>query len=252
MPIIHRGITVNSQRLATCLALAAATTMLGGCLHSNIPPPLPALFRIDEIRYWWEGDHLIVNVTFTNQHPTHTPGEGALDPRIIVSLSQEKVQQKGDIGRETRTVYGGADNLSVNLNFGTEYGNPWQKRWYRSTITGPMHIPPGTTMSVEVALEPDFVYRTQDDGYYFLRVDMTYWYPNSFKQKFQGEESAIYYTGCFNQVVHEFYGVKKGGADCLIWDCTGERTEYGFELRAARGTYRPNCNATQAIGPDYS
>lgn len=246
---------MTKSALPALAAALVASMALAGCnIGEDVPPDLPALFRIDLIRYWWEGDDLIVNVTFTNQHPTRTPGEGALDPHIYVGVYQEEVRDGGgSVGQETRSVTDAGGKKSMTLDFGTEYGNPWQKRWYRGTTTGPMKIPPGTTLSVEFGLTPEFYYDSEKDGYYYLLIDMTYWYPQSFyTHQFQDEEKARYYTGCFNRNVPEFYGVKKGAPDCRIWDCTGERTTEGYPFRDEKESYRAKCDATDATGPKYT
>ena len=119
-----------------------------------------------------------------------------------------------------------------------------------------MQIPPGTTLSLEFSLTPDFRFETNNDGYYTLLVDMPLWYAHHYKDQGNFDEAnPLYYTGCFNRIVPEFYGVKNPGADCRIWDCTGERTmnAYGFYkgLGKPKQEYLPKCTATNSTGPEY-
>jgi hypothetical protein len=242
--------------LGVCLAAAAS---LAGCVNYHPPPHLPAVFHIDAIRYWWEGDSLIVNVTFTNVHPTLTPGpkNGTLDPQINVFVREDRILSRGARpGEETQEVYGAGANASLSVDLSTWEDGPWLGRWTRWASVGPMLIPPGTTLSMEFGLRPFHRYEAKDDGYYAIEVRMPLWYSHLYQKDpyspYQlGEDDAEYYTGCFNRVVPEFYGVKTPGADCGIWDCTGQRTDDGYPLREILSHRKPDCTATQAIGPDY-
>ena len=253
-------------RLGALLAVAALMAVaLSGCQNIRHLPPI---FVVDQIRYWWEGDDLIVNVTFHNA-ANFTPGLTTFEPAITIGPYLETPGEPG--GTNGVEFKGGGFSKVFFSPRGPPSAEPWQKRWIHDATTGPIELSPGKTVQVEVLLPLAHQYYGQG-GLYVLSVEMESFYPHSQVPKGQGYDesdsftvgdSTVYYTGCFNHDVPEFYGHKPGGVDCLIWDCTGYtteeadhqtprfRTDYnpqGWPDYKPRG-WQPHCVASYARGP---
>lgn len=241
--VLDTGAMTKTTRLSILATAVLTSVALAGC---NDEPDRPPIFRIDQIRYWWEDDYLIVNVTFTNQ-ANFTP-IGPIPPVLHVSVYSREATA-GRIGEQTSYVYVPNARTSIILDFSTTASGPWLRRWTQDADVGPILIAPGQTLNVEVALQPGIHFMTEDNGYHHIQVRMASWYSPGDKSK--SRPDADYYTGCFNDLVQEFYGIKNPGPDCGIWDCTGSWTRHEYFMRDLRGTYRADCSATEHIGPQY-
>jgi hypothetical protein len=228
------------------LALLLAVP-LAGCFERR-PPDLPPVFSVDQMRYWFEGDNLVVNVTFTNR-ANFTPGLlGTFSPYINVLVTPEKVNGPNEqVWHQTSPMAKEARSIEIVLD--PQLPGPWRERWNRSTAVGPILIPPGRTLQVEV--EMPMVHLEGDEGYYYISVDLLSDYPRSYYKPHQSAKDETYFTGCFNHDLPEFYGIMEDKAACRIWDCSGERTETwgGVDLKHVNPPASPVCRATKAIGP---
>lgn len=247
--------------MAICLAaLVLLLPALSGCLHTVHVPRLPPTYSIDELRYWFEGDLLVVNVTFTNI-ANFTAGESTLDPEMVVYANEARGGELNYIGDPV--FYDGA-NHHFTLIFHLQLQGDWERRWYdKETSTqlglkrtfsgvGPVRIDPGQSLTVEFG----FLMKhnlTDGQGYYTIMVEMPSFYPTRLSRD-NNAEDAHYNTGCFNHDTPEFYGIK-GDRGCPAWNCQGESTHTEYTRYKVNGKpkpeYIPECNLTGAVGPYY-
>ena len=68
--------------VATIIAAILLGAAFSGCVGTLQTPPA---LRVDQIRYWWEGELLIVNLTLTNQQ-NFTIGWDTPPPWITVEV----------------------------------------------------------------------------------------------------------------------------------------------------------------------
>jgi hypothetical protein len=239
------------------------TSIMGaGCISSGPPPPgPPSGFTVEKIRYWWENETLVVNVTMKNNDNFTLTGSFHswvdIDPREL----RVKTGAGYRPGEELESAGGpvtGPDCGHAKVSFSSTEGN--NQRWYDEClelemslarqyyVVGPSEVPPNGIITAEVGFSLNNSFHG-NEGYYDIYVStQTRW--------MSGTE---YRTGCFNRDVPEFYGVRPDGPDCEYWDCTGYPTVYGDDKYHSFGkpgphTWQyfwtlPTCTATDAIGP---
>jgi len=229
----------TSRLVLVVAALIGASLATSGC--ERVPPHLPPTFRLDALRYWWEGEDLIVNATFTYV-ANFTAGEDTLYPQISMQLWEEKAKP-GRVGQQTEITRFG--NI-IDVSFSPLRGAPWQQRFNRSVQVGPVSIHAGEPKSIEFQFASQDHFVSTTDGYYHIEVDMPAFYP-PYMEHGEGIDNLFYTTGCFNHGVREFYGVKDPGADCRIWDCTGSATMWEHDLTDLHP--RHDCPLTDHDGP---
>lgn len=216
---------------------------LAGCIAPEKPLP-PPIFSVDEIRYWWEGDILVVNVTIRNQVEINA-GVG-LSPELRVFA---------------REFPGG----SVDLMLTGTSRCAWEQRYYSepaqrflgitsppclghagnssSFSFGPILIRPNQTVTAEFGLlDPENSSESTYRNVWVMAV-----------AKAADREDAKYLSGCFNRTTPEFYGVQPDGVECKYWDCSGDLTETSKRYLSLRPKpeYIASCTATNATGPYY-
>ena len=235
---------------------------LSGCLNQR--PDLPPVFSVDEIRYWWEGDFMVVNVTITNRQ-NFTPGIDTMTPWIRVWLQEyNRTDEKanGYPGVIYRNIFPDVGIKEFTLYVEPSSHDPWQTRWYDEsarkalgipiarTAFGPATISPNASLAPEIVYKPSFLYRGLA-GHYSIQVSVLANYPASIANGSVGGSSK-YHSGCFNLDTPEFYGFDKStGKTCNYWDCTGrDVSEYSVYENGMKRRL-PACPATKFEGPHF-
>lgn len=232
-----------------------ALTALSGCFAEDKPDL--TVFRVDDLRHWFEGeDRLVVNVTITNQ-VNFTPR--GIFPELEVRVREWEAKPGAhDPGEETREV----DSRLFSLKLMPPGAGPYdasRQRWvyeeFRNALAheGPILIAPGTSVGREFELPVKNTYHG-NEGHYSIQIHYTGMFPNDYyKDAYSPRTKGSFQGGCFNHDTPEFYGIFENGLDCHYWDCTGLTSSDGYKThRGIKDSYKPDCSATDAMGPDYS
>jgi hypothetical protein len=242
------------------VVIALTAIILSGCFDERKPEL--TVFRVDELRHWFEGDRLVVNVTITNQ-VNFTPR--GIFPELEVWVREWQAKPGShDPGEETRGVASRWFSLFLMPPGAGPYDGERERWVFEDFIqdssdssaladNGPMLIPPGTSLTREFEFPiKNTYYRNQ--GHYTIEIRHTGMFSTGYyEDEFRPRTRGAFYGGCFNFDTPEFYGVVKGGLDCYYWDCTGLTSSDGYKThRGIKESYKPDCSATSATGPDYS
>jgi hypothetical protein len=219
-----------ARRLGLVMLLLSAS-VLAGCTAKDQPP----IFSIDQVRYWFEGDLLVINATLTNISD-FTPGHpNTPSPDLIFDLDEYATVsdwEKEKPAKQTTLVAFDSDRVFI----ATHIEEPWRKRYYTSSafdanpegevnpgIIGPVWIHPGDSISVEFVFRPDNEY-WGTSGLYTIEVEM-------FIPNLEGESANTnFYSGCFNHDTAEFYAKHPTGPDCYVYDSTGRDVLSGLSI----------------------
>jgi hypothetical protein len=177
---------------------------------------------IGPVHHWFEGDLLIVNVTVTNQS-NFTPIEP--DMQAILIQYAAKPEKSKYFGEDLDGTSFRFRPATLHFTMAADY--PWRSRYYEddaavhanaphsSAEWGPVVFPPGTNYTIQFAFWPDPQYYGRQ-GYYELELSTDAYYPvgSPFHNQSGGD---MYWTGCFNQNVIEFYGISDNLPDCNIY-----------------------------------
>lgn len=210
-------------------------SLLAGCATF---PDHPPAFAVEDVRFWFEGEFLVVNVTLANRSNATLGGPNALDPEVWVTLEEWRARVGG--GREPGDDLDYVMFETTALLFSGGGDDPPKPRYlsraararhaeledpdppFNHEIVGPVIIRPNDTIEAEFEFYPTLWYEGRA-GYYTILVK-TFGAPEGWARRDR------YQSGCFNRDTPEFYGVREGGPDCLYWDLTGEKTDYGVAV----------------------
>ena len=221
-----RRAALTSSTLSLLLVLGCA---FAGC-GSPRPPPI---FSVDQVRYWFEDDLLIINVSLTNR-ANFTPGQpNTPNPDLSVTVTDYSAVDDWKTAKPWKQTK--LESFQSRGIFLETNGNaPWQKRYYsdearpKGTLDygspGSIAIDPGKSVSVEFGFRPQHEFH-EISGYYLLEVDMTV-------LNLQGESAGTqFWSGCINHDTGEFYAKSPvEGPACPTYDETGRDTESGLSL----------------------
>jgi hypothetical protein len=227
------------MRIEPFLAALLISVALAGCASE---PERPPILVIDEVRYWFEDDLLVFNITLHNQ-ANFTPGP-PLTPRTTISLKLSMDQAKPRPGtRPGQDLVPGGNWSTLTLAFAPSQEEPLMNRYYEDEAArrfskstgdgdyGPFSFTPGKVVQFEFAFLPSHF--ANKEGYYTLTIRPMASYLDA------SPDMHFLQTGCFNHDTPEFYGVRADGPDCDFYDSSGEWTENGMPKYGVENTGDP-------------
>ena len=241
----------RATRAAWAAALLAGATLAGCAAPARLPP----VMVVEELRHWFEGDLLVVNVTFAN-HGRVTPGAPiGTDPLLEVNLAEWRTRDpSAQPGRQHEHV----GFASASLTLSTAAQEPPRHRYYHHAAqawnddprhpgekvspgaVGPVQYPPGSRGSAEFVFLPKHRFQATE-GYYVIDARFLLAIDQPGPEHGPRSRGSERYTGCFNHDTPPFYALHPtGGPSCPHYDATGEDThtalaQEGFGRRRADG-----------------
>lgn len=229
-----------------CFLVALAVAPLAGCSTEQKPP----LLVIEDVRHWFEGNLLVVNITYANRGNI-TPGvPRGIDPLLEVRLMEwKKKDGEWGPGEELEQV----GSATASLTFAAQAEMPWRKRYYDYSaiaynndsafpgekvspgFVGPIEIPPGSRGQAEFAFLPTQHFRG-NEGYYTIASRWFVHINVEGPEKGNRGWGSDYFTGCFNRAVPEFFGVHPQGPACYYYDRQGTTTYTGIRQEEGRSS----------------
>lgn len=206
--------------------------MLAGVTVSGCSEPRPPILRIDSIRYWFENDLLVLNVTVTNQADFEPDMPGL---HLLVNEWVAKRNPGDGYGEDLEGApsHSFLKHFTAPSNLYSSEEFPAKNRYYDDKAVhrfgmhydgrGPdLRIQPGQTVTLEfgflVGHYADFA------GYYTVWLTTFANYPNN------DSGDQILQSGCFNHNVPEFYGAPDGRPDCYYYSSDATPTDTGMSL----------------------
>src|ERR1051326_4348743 len=222
------------MRLAILIILGIGFPLLAGCGESE-PPAL----HVDKIRYWFEGDNLLVlNITITNQ-AAYVPEFAVVQITVTSDRARQIPGPRHGDDLEMASFVSDQYDLSGEKQYYRNDEHPTPNRFYdpaqirENNLEYAGHAPriymqPGQTLTYELGL---FIkeYYENFTGYYQLRA---------ITDGGSGDMGRLE-SGCFNHNVPEFYGAPGGRPDCYYYVETGLDTDTGMNLFHGKYTGTP-------------
>jgi hypothetical protein len=215
--------------------LASAVSMvIAGFAGCSGTPDEPPILEIGEVRYWFEGDLIILNVTITNVSNFTVPPQYSLVPYGGAGISEYPA--KPTPGTRPGTDLEGGERVrksGAGVDFDVGSGEPKKPRYYNEAARKRFGLPeyaaekvdfafePGASIQLEMGILPFYQFHGSD-GYYSMNGGATAWDPEG------GGHDSDTRSGCFNHDVPEFFGVKNDGPDCNFFNHKGDPTDVGF------------------------